>query len=505
MRFTISLLALSAACFLTAETLADGADAAISVPAGASLGEAIAIVGRQTGKLVLSEATAVDHRPADPIKELPLSRLVPKLTEIYHLHAMVEPERLLLVRRFLDPRERPDAPIPELAGITRDLYKLVSPLSPRHINLASSRKRRDFYRSLSVEQIAAAQRGELSYGTLSSAQRRLWGVLTADFAFNTLELELRRSAALFHHWKQSSLFETVIQDQTAPRASVWFRHPYVGEGEATRSFEIWRQYSVDDSMKHDNRIGPVAGGSWEVVGRSSRSSSLCPRGFEPKVQPVALADLVRGIGKANEVSIQVPDYARNRRYYIYCKGHSGSEILQALASLSGWEVRSSGKGKLKLDRVRVKAVSNALDYFEQVRRIVPPALRVMANTDGDTGEALKARQGREFALLVEQLAGTRLADAGTWPVKNLEPEWQRRLANILFERTVLFNMRSALVEARPPGWLVAPERGVFLLKGPVGKGKRPMLQFLVPRERSGDRVTYDMWGWIINSSSLGGD
>ncbi|MCC2670825.1 MAG: hypothetical protein K0Q72_3296, partial [Armatimonadetes bacterium] len=60
-----------------------------------------------------------------------------------------------------------------------------------------------------------------------------------------------------------------------------------------------------------------------------------------------------------------------------------------------------------------------------------------------------------------------------------------------------------LINRKPAAWLAAREQGFFKLLGEVGPGKHPVLEFHVLRERNGDRLTWDCWGWLVNSSTLG--
>jgi hypothetical protein len=78
-----------------------------------------------------------------------------------------------------------------------------------------------------------------------------------------------------------------------------------------------------------------------------------------------------------------------------------------------------------------------------------------------------------------------------------------RLANLLLEGIGLRAPLAYLINRKPAAWLAAREQGFFKLLGEVGPGKHPMLEFHVLRERNGDRLTWDCWGWLVNSSTLG--
>lgn len=85
----------------------------------------------------------------------------------------------------------------------------------------------------------------------------------------------------------------------------------------------------------------------------------------------------------------------------------------------------------------------------------------------------------------------------------MSPALRRGLANHVLDaifHEVLWE--SGRVELRQ--WLAQPELGFFTLKGEVGPGKQPELNFLVRKHIPPNNSYVESgWGWQVNSSSLG--
>jgi hypothetical protein len=99
------------------------------------------------------------------------------------------------------------------------------------------------------------------------------------------------------------------------------------------------------------------------------------------------------------------------------------------------------------------------------------------------------------------LAEIQRQKGATWrqiEVRELEPDTRRRLANVAFDYHFAPLLADFTRSGWPPWWKVAPEQGRLVLKGEVGPGMHPFLEFQVQRPDG----NIDSWGWYVGTSSL---
>lgn len=476
----------------------------VSVAKGDSLETALQALHRCTGKLVLSECPTVEHRCKEGLAEQPLTAALPTLTADHHLYALVGESELLFVRRFWDPREEPNIPVEEITAIVTDVHRLIEPFSPRFERLRDLLEKQAFCRSLTLEQIRLAQRGELTYPMLFPEQRRQWGVLTAAYILDRPEYELRASLAIYRNWLQCDTRWTSVREPDMDLPSLRFRYPIqTEEGWERLEFELLRPRPELEQAAPAAALGSVEPLEFEPRGRTS-----CSAAFRSGEQPSTLGEIVEGIAKDNQVAIRVPDYARERRYYLFAAGSSGDAVLKALAEINGWEIYQTGKRSYKLDRPRFLRTGNYRELIRNLRALVPPVVRTLLASPGEEPDSGGAWQPRSWGILQDYLERREMWHSG-FQVADLDAEQQRRLANLILMGKGLRGPMRHLLNREPSPLLVSPERGFFRLKGEVGPGQRPSLDFFIvwktPAKNpgAGPRTWIDNWGWIVNPSILG--
>lgn len=499
MRLVLLLLAVGLAAGIAAAApvhTGGGAPASggVSVAANASQEEALAALHRDTGLLVLSEASQVEHRTRMAWAASPLSELIPQFTETYHLHAMVGSERILFVRRLWDPRELPDIPIAEIRSILSDLSAVVEPLAPRLPRPGSSAVCREFYNGLTPDQLAAARQDGLPYVSLAPFQRRTCGVLCAEVAFSPLAVDLQRYTWLFRHWEQCGARWQTVRRFDADCDALLIRYPATQVVGKFSELEAW-WINPDPPELPDVVSRP----SQEPGEPAGKSSAACRHRFTPPAaQPVELETLVTDIAAANGVTIRIPEYARDRRFYVFAGKQTGDDVLLALAAAEGWELRPLAKGKYALDRRRVGRSRDMGDACRQIKAAIPPRVRMMLSRSTDAQEARLPRLRRERILLTEQMRQPKV-EGPSFAVTRLNAEWQRRFANYLFEVHALANVALPYSGNEFPGWLEHPEQGSFVITRRIDPHGRSQdsIDFRVPKPSEPGRITYDEVGWGV--------
>ena len=470
----------------------------VSVARDASQEEMLRALHRDTGRLVLSEVPDLEHRSRNAAVNRPISEVIPAATADYHLHALVDPRKLLFARRFWDPREEPKVPIAEIQAIVADIHWILDALSPHFEGLRGSVERRAFFQSLTPEQLDAARSEKLTYTSLSPAQRGQWDLLTAEHAFNTQERELRKTLAYFKNWGRCDAYWSTAREMEIERKTLWFRYPFqTPDGSGRDQFEIFRDYPEAEAPAADSPSP-----SLEQLVPGVHAKTRCSKEHDQLEQPATLAEIAAAVAKENGVTVRIPTYARNRRYYLFSKGFTGEDVLQALAEINGWEVQAVGKGKYALDRPRLTAVREFSEFHRIVRSRMSPVVRVVMEAASGFDDPFRARSFRAWNLILDYL-GQHHPPPSRFRIADLELEQQVRLANFLLEGRGLRAPMAYLINRKPAAWLADRERGVFRLRGETGPGKHPLLEFRVLREKNGERLTVDTWGWLVNSSTLG--
>jgi len=286
--------------------------------------------------------------------------------------------------------------------------------------------------------------------------------------------------------------------------SLRFRYPIQTEkGWERLEFELLRLRPDFVPPAPDAALGSVEPLEFEPRGRTS-----CREPFRPAEQPAALGEIVEGIAKDNQVAIRVPAYARERRYYLFAAGSSGNAVLKALAEINGWEIYQTGKRSYALDRPRFLHTGNYRELLRNLRALVPPVVRTLLETPSDDEDSRRAGQYRSWAILQDYLERRQKWHTG-FQMVDLDAEQQRRLANLILVGRGLRGPIQFLLNREPSPLLVSPERGFFRLKGEVGPGQRPALDFYIiwktPPKNPGEgpRTWVANWGWIVNPSILG--
>ena len=137
-------------------------------------------------------------------------------------------------------------------------------------------------------------------------------------------------------------------------------------------------------------------------------------------------------------------------------------------------------------------------------RLLHRSTRKLTLTDaGSSFYARCADQVEALSNAAAELGEGSLSASGNVRVTALDPDSQRRLANLAFSRYVLSVVHRLISGAPWPGYLTDPGRGRFHMDGELGPGKHPMFQFLVPRRAGDNQVGFDTWGWAVGTSSLG--
>ena len=220
----------------------------------------------------------------------------------------------------------------------------------------------------------------------------------------------------------------------------------------------------------------------------------CPAPCGDFQQPASLASIVTEVGIANQVTIEIPAWARAREYYLFAGGHSGDEVLQAIAAANGWQIRAVSRDRFRLVRPLAVPPQDGWDMGRQVRGLLPPRVRLLASDirDHAAGNAERVRFEVERAAITAEV-NRAAPEYKNIPLRALSSEWQRRIENFVFPNE-LFCVRQFLIRPDPPGWLVRPETGLFHLRG-------RSFEFATPRNTGNpDTSSLESWGWVVGSA-----
>jgi len=474
--------------------MAEAVDTPHSIPKGASQEEALAELHRATGWLILAEKTQVDRRCEAPIENAQPEKSIPPLTAAYHLHAMVGANRVVFVRRFWDTKEVLNLPIEEITSIVSGLHELISPLSPHKEDAEITPMEETLYQSLTPQQIAAAQKGQLRLADLTPPQLRSWSTIQSDISFGGPERELARYETLLRNWKSCNL--NWIED-AVKRGTL---HSLLLDWPADHGPDQLQVYGgLFEAGEPSPSGGLAAQPSVETLPEASKPLTACTAVVGAFPQPISLGDLVQRLGKANGVAVDVPGWSKDRQLFVFASGHTGDEVLQALAIQHGWLLRAAGPKRYVLERPRGAPAKDYLDYFAKVRLLIPPVVRLLTpprNGLTPSREARRAAEGWRIGTQVLKLK----AGYKSMSLTELDANWQRRLANLVLEHHLLSAFRFQLI-GQPKPWFATPEQCHFLIDGNPDPAKHPKFLFEYSWQDPDGSRHGEGFGWIVNSQS----
>lgn len=488
LRTLTSLLAFvvfsSAATVLPAVVTA--APATVILAQGASLAETLTELQNATGGVLLSEPPVVERKLEHELKDASIADALREVGASFHLHPLQRRGTLLLVCRYADPREPLALELPEMALLAADISGLIRPFSPYSLDVAAIQAQRDFYGSLSTAQLDAMQGEGLPFRALKQEQQTLWLRInnTAGYASHALEAE-RLDRAL-RAWKRCG----VVRGTNGRGTQVWWlAAPAPQEASGEEKYGLTRGQG-------EFQLRTAAPATETLPERRSEAPSSYQQPAPVVHARVRLADLIARVETATGTQITLPDYAKERGLLAYTGGATVRDVVMAVEDLYGWRLPNQSGRRYSLARPRPVPAQNALDLHRKLRAALPPCLMRLWSEEGKRalshrGSLALDRVDREGQKLKgPQWEGARVAD--------LAPETQLILARVFFEQRGKSALMDVVRRDLPFPWLLAPEQGVFRLKGERGPGKHPFLEFRAPYP---DGKTLG-WGWLIGTSSL---
>lgn len=471
------------------------ASSPISVAKGAALKATLTALEKSVGGVVLAEAEEIERKLNQPLAAAPLPDLLNAVSKDFHFFWIRRPGTLVLQRRYLDGREIPDLEVEALKLAATDLYRLLKPFLTFDYGPHIPRRRMDFIRGLTAEQLRGMQGSGLPFARLQPAQQEMWKQFNSIRGFSTESLEYRRLAQMLSVWSRTEIAYVsrptqlpggAFEQQTLLIYQYPDPHPEAEKGFSAVPIR-------EDIDPRELPYGPLRGVGRQLPARPHRLGPAFQKRVPLPPGETTPATLVGAIAKHTGQRIRIPAYARNRRLLAYGTP-SAVELISALEDLYGWIFQLDSKGRHLLDRPNVPPATDLRDLYHKAQAVVPPAaFHLFQSADLTSNNSFRY----DTQLLMVYEAITRLKGKGwkqVW-MKELDEKAQQRMAiNLFFGK--LFATR--LVErAEPPLWLAAPEQGYLTLSGPLGPGEHPRLMFHVRRPDG----RLDSWGWIVGSSS----
>ncbi len=457
----------------------------VTMPANVDLEAVLGMLQPALPGVVVADAAAAPAVLRRPLRDASVPQVLDRLCLDFDRFRVRRGRTLALQLRYSDPEE---PPAPELEELRRTLDDLAALL--RGVPMLSmqvyTRSQNAFADSLTPEQQARMQQGGLTLAELPEAQRHAFLALNNTTLYGPTLMEALRAQAVLREWSRA--VARPLGPPERPRQQLYVAPPPTlgnpdPEGTmlhlmpATRNPRPPRAEGVE--LPPPPRLPADLRVPWPLP-----------------LQRLDLAAFARKLRESGGPVLEVPEYARQRTFWIYAQRGTRGEALQALADLWGWEWRAV-KGGYRLDRPRAERPRDLLDLHRRLQRAVPPAL--VHQLRGAIEERALARWAADADAITRNAAAVAGAEWKEIRVAQLSPETRHRLAEFIVRTSLHLWFQSGHgAKPEPPAWFLAPERGVLKLSGPLGPGRHPLLSLEVPVGPG--RV--EMWGWQVNTSVI---
>ena len=505
MRLPARLLAvlIACGCLLAASSVVGAAPATarlVALGPGASLEEALEAVQRATGGVVLAEQPGIERKLKPDAGPQPLAEALQEVSGSFDLYWVRRGRTVAFQRRYSDPRELPDLELEALTQIVSDTKRLLESFYPFPDRYSNVEDQRDFYRSLTTEQLNAMQGGGVPLAALRPEQRKLWEKINTIGAYIDVLGAYRKLEHCFATWRRGTLKHYVDHPLFDGKRILDYYYTPPGETESIPYMLLQDGHPVRSA-------GPTAGAGENRDARAAGlpSSFNRPVGLESGTS--TLAGVVAALNTATGNEIQIPSYARSRALLAYTPDVPARDLVRGLEDLYGWKLQWASGRRYLLGPPRPAAAANPVELHHSLRAVLPPSIR---HTWGAVGASLKAilkdengdsRDGRYTVARQQVLDSITRVKGNGWKeatVAELDAPTQRTLANLLFTRGARPSAFYLIAGEEPPKWLASPDRALLSLQGEIGPGKHPTLWFKVPGE-----THLPGWGFIVGSNSRG--
>lgn len=498
-RTTVVLLFGVGLAFLAAGARPDNAVAAasfapqVSLPEHATLQEAVRSLQQAGFRVVAADLSAVRPEPVlrNAADAVPLEDALRVVSMTYDRCWLVRGRSLALQRRYSNPEEDPGLEMGELRQATADIYGLIAPYTPDTDGIGDIRAHNAFVASINGGQQQRMLGEGLSFRDLSPAQQAAWLKINHYHAFSDGARELYRAERFMALWGQVTVEDLPLNGRSHFQLACYFPDAARPGGRNSRVFKVALGAGATAQRRRNSPEG------MELPAIAAPGSLR--QAWSLPVQQIDLGSLIQKLQDTGGPKVEYPTYARQRTFWIGSKGGTRADVLLALADMWGWELAPTEHGYF-LGRPHLSPAKDVVELYAKLRHALPPTVRHLIAARSENAWARDARQGE---LLLEGVSRAVGKDWSRFPPTQLDPDNQRRLANLVVrdELSDWYAVRGRT--ERPPAWLTSPEQGVFRLRGPLGPDLHPQLDFMMEYQGpDGQKRFNGGWGWAVNTSTL---
>jgi hypothetical protein len=467
----------------------------VDVAQGASLADYLRTVSAASGLLTVAERPSAEKTLGSSVSSASLPGALDRLCAAYHLECRWTDNRVVLIRRYVDPREEHGIEVEALQTVASDVHQLVKQVSRYPLDSSRITNKIDFISSLSARQSAEmSTESGLRYDELRADQSALWNKINVTKAFGDLEQKWSTADTILTNWSGCRLSRSPDpKGRGAVLLSFTFPDERSKEGSSRLTFRIRNRHRAPTLPS-----GPAA--DLPPSGSRGSASRPAPRVFHRSIsglgQLLTLKALVQELEHATGQEIELPPYARSRQVYLYPATAQASDVVMALEDLYGWKLSEVGAGKYRLGSEVPESPVDSNSFFPTAYAAIPPQLHSWWRQE--TNRNAFQRDSAQWVSILSHVEERLGADWQSVKVSDLDDPTQRRLAALILDRLVKQTSMPYLQRTDAPQWLATPERGAFKLVQDTGPRKSPLLEFSAVRPRGG----VDRWGWYVGTDSM---